>query len=643
MSQQALHSYWGIVNQIMVAKIISELAYEQAFQIKQVDFQAAKIDQLPAKADTNQIRPSEQSLFLQLESGVGYYFEGWRNIWGQYVIKPSSLSRQEIVLQQEPVNQQPASNNESAHLSVTSVATFMQDAKTELELVDESLAEHYEDMYATLVADCQLLELKKGLRADDFIKLDINQQQCLFNGHPKFVFNKGRRGWGSKDLALYAPESRQAFQLCWIAVKQENTTYAVADQWSWQKLVDSAVNTEVQVEMQAQIQHYGGHPDDYLLLPVHPWQWQNKLSTLFAELIANGEIIYLGEWGDLFLPQLSLRTLSNISRPEGLDIKLPLTIMNTSCYRGIPSRYILAGPEASSWLNKVFKQDLFLQGIGAEILQEPASAFVTHPAYNNLNQAPYRYHELLGVIWRESINEKLRNNETAILMAALMEIDEQGQSIIGAYIQASGLSPTDWLTKLFRVVVLPFYHLLCKYGVSLIAHGQNVTIILENNQPKRVLLKDFQGDMRLVDRELPESADLPASVKAATVKLPEELIIHDLQTGHFVTVLRFISPLTTALGVAEPVFYGLLGKEIKTYMAQNPELNERFERLDLFKPKILRIGLNLAKFRHQTDSSQSRMLPDMDQLLDNPLCIAEEKMTVAEITVNSDQEQTNAN
>ncbi|WP_158306891.1 hypothetical protein [Aliivibrio salmonicida] len=49
---------------------------------------------------------------------------------------------------------------------------------------------------------------------------------------------------------------------------------------------------------------------------------------------------------------------------------------------------------------------------------------------------------------------------------------------------------------------------------------------------------------------------------------------------------------------------------------------DRFERLDLFKPRILRIGLNLAKFKHSTDSSASRMLPDMDDKVDNPLYLA---------------------
>lgn len=45
-------------------------------------------------------------------------------------------------------------------------------------------------------------------------------------------------------------------------------------------------------------------------------------------------MVSLGEFGDLWLAQQSLRTLTNASRRGGLDIKLPLTIYNTSCYRG---------------------------------------------------------------------------------------------------------------------------------------------------------------------------------------------------------------------------------------------------------------------------------------------------------------------
>ncbi len=223
------------------------------------------------------------------------------------------------------------------------------------------------------------------------------------------------------------------------------------------------------------------------------------------------------------------------------------------------------------------------------------------------------------MIWRESAASKLKAGERAILMAALMESDNQGQPLIAEYVQASGLALEVWLSKLFDAVVIPYYHLLCKYGVSLIAHGQNVTLVLENHAPKRILLKDFQGDMRLVSSDYPEQASLADSVKKVTVRLPEHLIIHDLQTGHFVTTLRFISPLVAKLGFSEPQFYRLLGDRLKAYMAAHREYQPRFEQFDLFKPRILRIGLNLAKFRHSTDASASRMLPDMDDMLNNPL------------------------
>ncbi len=40
---------------------------------------------------------------------------------------------------------------------------------------------------------------------------------------------------------------------------------------------------------------------------------------------------------------------------------------------------------------------------------------------------------------------------------------------------------------------------------------------------------------------------LPQEVRDVTSRLSADYLIHDLQTGHFVTVLRFISPLMVRL------------------------------------------------------------------------------------------------
>lgn len=580
MEQIALHKYWPLANQRMVAKIISEFAYEQAFRFEQ----------------------DAQGYTLKLANQVSYQFQGSENIWGQVLIEPGSIVRQP----QQSI----------------SAALLMRDLQSLLNMTDDAFAEHLEDLNATLLGDCKLMQRKEALTARDLALLPCEQQQTYFDGHPKFAFNKGRRGWGSDDLKLYAPESERAFQLGWVAVEHSILQLATNDSVSWQELLNASMNESERKTLDSIVASYGVDIADYSYVPVHPWQWSNKLSLLFIREMAEKKLIYLGEFGDQFLPQLSLRTLSNITRPDSYDIKLPLTIMNTSCYRGIPGRYILAGPTASDWIESVFSSDPLLVEKQAEVLQEPAAAFAAQADYQLLEQAPYRYHELLGVIWRESAASKLKQGEQAILMAALMESDNQGNPLIAEYIERSGVSVETWLSNMFDAVVIPYYHLLCKYGVSLIAHGQNVTLVLENDLPKRILLKDFQGDMRLVDSDYPEQATLESSVKEVTVRLEEELIIHDLQTGHFVTTLRFISPLVAKLGFSESQFYALLGQRIKAYMAKQPDYQHRFSKFDLFKPRILRIGLNLAKFRHSTDASASRMLPDMDDMLDNPLVTA---------------------
>ncbi len=47
----------------------------------------------------------------------------------------------------------------------------------------------------------------------------------------------------------------------------------------------------------------------------------------------------------------------------------------------------------------------------------------------------------------------LKPDESPVLMATLMECDENNQPLAGAYIDRSGLDAETWLTQLFRVVV----------------------------------------------------------------------------------------------------------------------------------------------------------------------------------------------
>ena len=85
-------------------------------------------------------------------------------------------------------------------------------------------------------------------------------------------------------------------------------------------------------------------PDAYVWLPCHPWQLDHVVRTQWARELATGEIVVLGESPDEYLPTQSIRTVVNLSRPDRYQVKLPLKILNTSVYRGIPEHCTLAAP-----------------------------------------------------------------------------------------------------------------------------------------------------------------------------------------------------------------------------------------------------------------------------------------------------------
>ncbi|AJJ01011.1 iucA / IucC family protein [Yersinia pseudotuberculosis] len=575
------YANWQQVNRHMIAKILSELEYERTLHAE-------------LHGETGRITLP----------GAVYTFNGKRGIWGWLHIDPATLRCEGVPL---------AADHMLRQLALV------------LKMDDSQVAEHLEDLYATLRGDMQLLSARHGMSAEALIALNDDALQCLLAGHPKFIFNKGRRGWGLTALQHYAPEYQGQFRLHWVAAKRGSFIWCVDAEYPLDNLLNSAMDPAERQRFDRRWRECQLN-DDWVPVPLHPWQWQQKIALHFLPQLAEGELIELGEFGDHYLAQQSLRTLTNVSRRVPFDIKLPLTIYNTSCYRGIPGKYISAGPAASRWLQQVFAQDRTLHESRAEILGEPAAGYMLHQTYATLAKAPYRCQEMLGVIWRENPSCYLREGEHAILMATLMETNNQGHPLIAAYIARSGLSAEAWLEQMFRVVVVPMYHLMCCYGVALIAHGQNITLVMKDHAPQRILLKDFQGDMRLVDKDFPQAASLPNVVKEVTVRLSADYLIHDLQTGHFVTVLRFISPLMQACNLSEYRFYQLLAQVLERYMAQHPDLADRFTLFNLFKPQIIRVVLNPVKLTYSEQDGGSRMLPDYLQDLDNPLYLVTKEL-----------------
>lgn len=592
---------WCKVNNELNAKIFNELQYEEVIK--------------PTVLDAG------NSVWQWEINGVCWQFNGTQHIWGNLVVDEDTITR-------------------NGHKNINS-AQLIKDIASHIALSEITLGNFLEEIQQTLFADLTSHNMLAALTSDDVISLSGIHLQARLKGHPKALANKGRLGWGINELQQYSPESAQSFQLRYLAVKKTISTSGITEIGITQNDISANGTTkksnqphrETVLQMLTQMMssddidsifnqltEHDINLDEYWVIPTHPWQFSHYILPQFTALFASEDIIDLGIFGDYYQAQQSIRTLSNMTSPRKNDVKLPITILNTSCYRGIPAKYITSGAALSEFIDTLCQSDPLLKNRNFHVLKEWAGIHVTNPNQHDIAQTPYRYNEMLGVILRQSPAEILPEGECDRLAAALMQTDAQGKSFIGQYIQHSGLSIEDWLTALFDATVIPLYHLMCQYGIALVSHGQNITLLMNDTTPSGIAIKDFHGDLRLIDEDFPELTHLPDDIKSQLTRLPAQYLLHDLYTGHFVTVLRFVSPyLAAESGYTEKQFYLLLSARIRHYQAQHPALQDRFAKFDILAPTMEKICINRVRFNIGYQDTTERLLPALGTPLNNPL------------------------
>ncbi|MFB7635761.1 IucA/IucC family protein [Streptomyces sp. NPDC056149] len=450
------------------------------------------------------------------------------------------------------------------------------------------------ELTATLAADTRLDAT--ALSAADLADLDYAALEGHQTGHPWLVANKGRLGFSATDAETWAPEARAPQRLPWLAAHRRIAHYrGVPALATPDRLYDGELDPATARAFAATLADAGRNPADYLYLPVHPWQWDETIAPLFAPQLADGSIIALPTDNDLRLPQQSIRTFLNLTRPQARTVKLPLSILNTLVWRGLPTERTLAAPAVTGWMHSLRDGDTYLRDETRVILLgETASVTVEHPLYDRLPGVPYQYKELLGCIWREPLTHYLVPGERARTLASLLQTDPTGRALTAELVDRSGLTPQGWLTRLFAALLPPLLHFLYQYGTVFSPHGENAIVVFdENDIPTRLAMKDFVDDVNTSAQPLPEHDGMPDDVRAVLLTEPPAFLTQFIHSGLFVGVFRYLAPLCEdQLGVPEGEFWSLVRAEILRHHERFPHLKERQETFDLLTPEIERLCLN---------------------------------------------------
>ncbi|MEU5660169.1 IucA/IucC family siderophore biosynthesis protein [Streptomyces sp. NPDC047737] len=577
---------WDRVAARLLAKMLGEFAYEEVIEPELQSRTEPGPEVLPgpppgAAPRTESRGGTAGAYTLPLDDGGVLSFRARRGVYGSWRVDPLSI-------------REVTAGTGGDGTPFGDPLRFLARGRRLLGLDGATLGHLIRELTATLTADARLDH--DALSAAQLAELPYAELEGHQTGHPWLVANKGRLGFSAADAARYTPEARTATTLPWIAVSTRIAGYRGVHRLSAPgDLYDRELDPHVRASFDTILRGRELVPEDYLFLPVHPWQWDEWIVPLFAPAIAAGDIVPLHADGDLRLPQQSIRTFTNVGRPDRHTVKLPLSILNTLVWRGLPTERTLAAPAVTAWVQGLCDGDPFLRDTcGVILLGEVASVTVEHPLYDHLPESPYQFKEILGAIWREPLQPRLAPGERARTLASLLHTDPDGRAFTAELVARSGLTPVTWLTRLFAALLPPLLHFLYRYGTVFSPHGENAIVVFdENDVPVRLAIKDFVDDVNVSGRPLPEHGTMPEDVRAVLLTEDPSFLTQFIHSGLFVGVFRYLSPLCEEqLDVPEGEFWSLVRAEILRHHGRFPELKERFEIFDMLTPTIERLCLN---------------------------------------------------
>ncbi|QJS11796.1 IucA/IucC family siderophore biosynthesis protein [Streptomyces argyrophyllae] len=572
---------WATANRLLLRKALAEFAHERL------------------------VTPEEDGGRYVVRSDDGltaYRFSAVRRALDHWEIDAGSLTR----------------HREGTELPLAALDFFIE-LKESLGLRDEILPVYLEEISSTLSSTCYKLGKPRVTSAElargGFQAIETGMTE----GHPCFVANNGRLGFGVHEYLSYAPETASPVRLVWLAAHRSRAAFTAGAGIEYESFLKGELGEKTVERFRAVLTGQGLDPADYLFIPVHPWQWWNKLSVTFAAEVARRHLVCLGEGDDEYLAQQSIRTFFNTSDPHKHYVKTALSVLNMGFMRGLSAAYMEATPAINDWLARLIDGDPVLRATGLSVLRERAAVGYRHLEYERATDRYSPYRKMLAALWRESPVPSLRDGETLATMASLLHVDDEGASFAGALIERSGLAPTQWLRQYLRAYYTPLLHSFYAYGLVFMPHGENTILVLRDGAVRRAVYKDIAEEIAVMD---PDAA-LPPEVRRIRVEVPEDMKLLSIFTDVFDCFFRFLAAHLAAEGVlAEDGFWRTVAEVTREYQEANPQLADRFRQYDMFAPQFALSCLNrlqLRDNRQMVDLADPSGALQLVGTLDNPI------------------------
>ena len=546
---------FAVVQRHLVAKALSEFAHERLIHPVSVGAGGGAAANGSAHADGGAASANgdDQAWELNIDGASRYTFTARVLPLEHWVIDEASITRW--------------CDGSEVPLDAQELIVELQDA---LSIPEDLISTYLEELASTLAGAAYKLEgARAGRRPDARTLADADFQTteaAMTEGHPGFLANNGRIGFGLSDFRTWAPENGELNRIEWVAVRRELSHLSLGVGLDEESHLGEALSEAERDLFGSRIRAAGQDPADFHLMPIHPWQADHRLSITFAADIARGDLLPLGEGLDKHQAQQSLRTFFNHSRTGAPYVKVALAVQNMGFLRGLSPKYMRDTPAINDWVANLISADDTFAATGFRVLRERAALGYTGDVYHRTKETnPHR--KMLAALWRENPIEQIAPGQRLITMAALLHRDHQGVSLASELINASGLSAAAWLRSYLRAYLKPLVHALLAHDLVFMPHGENLILILDEHTVTGAFMKDIGEEVAVLGHR-----ELPADVERIRAVVSGEEKALSVFTDMFDGVLRHLSGILDADGLLPADrFWAIVAETLDDYEAEHPE------------------------------------------------------------------------
>ncbi|WMS86749.1 GNAT family N-acetyltransferase [Pleionea litopenaei] len=577
---------WNTVNLKLVKKMIAEWSHERILEPKKI----------------NSLQSLDRYRLVNQDASVVYEFNA-------QVLSLNHWSIDELTMERK-------SDNKAIRFDAVE---FVCEFNSELKIPKDKLVTYLEEVTSTLYS-AAYKRCSSRLPINELIIADLeNIEAAMTEGHPCFVANNGRIGFNAEDFNRYAPEAAFPMHLEWLAITREKAVFSCVPDLNYEALITQELDPSLIDTFKDKLRECGKTWSDYYCIPVHPWQWKNKISTLFSRELSCKDIIYLGRGSDLYQAQQSIRTLLNLSRSKQRYVKVALSILNMGFVRGLSAEYMAVTPAINTWVAELIEHDNEINRLNFSILKEEAAIGYFNDYYSPEKVGNTAYNKMLSALWRESPKVGMKSEQRLMTMASLLHIEDDGDSFLKALINYSGLTAEQWLTQYLNCYFTPLLHCLYAHQLVFMPHGENLILKVERGVPVAAYMKDIGEEVCLLNSDLA----LPKGLERLHVKVSDDIAILSIFTDVFDGFFRFMAAILVERNLmSEYDFWQLVAENVKNYQHRFPQYSERFKAWDLFAPTFLHSCLNRLQLRNNfkmVDLSDPAGALQFSGTLNNPM------------------------